>query len=162
MLAGIGSVIEKQMKIAIMMNSFSQAIEYASVQASINTLHETNGTWNYVSIVLIEEQKRTFGHGNIFPFTETENSEATLVASEHRVITPHRNLDRSKSSKMRCFIYGRIGHMKIDCHIYNNDGNILDSDIVGKYAGSWTQMGQIVSAQAVDSETKRKHKKLKG
>lgn len=50
--------VEEQMKIAIPVSSLSNHNEYSALIVSFNTHREEMATWKYVTIVLIDEQKR--------------------------------------------------------------------------------------------------------
>lgn len=52
-LATIGSVMEEQMKVAILISSISMSTEYIAVIASVCTIREEKETWEYVSMIFI-------------------------------------------------------------------------------------------------------------
>lgn len=58
-LPNMGSDVEKQMKTVILIASLSVKVECSAVIASVNTADEEAATWDYVSVILIEDQKRT-------------------------------------------------------------------------------------------------------
>lgn len=56
--ATMGSKMEKQKKVTILIISLSMGTEYSAVFASVSTLREEQETWEYVSMLFIEKQKR--------------------------------------------------------------------------------------------------------
>lgn len=58
-MANMGSNIEGQMTVAILIESLSQETEYSTEIASRSILTGEKATWGYVSMTLIKEQNKT-------------------------------------------------------------------------------------------------------
>lgn len=58
-LESMRSNIEEQKKMAILINFWTQKTKYSAIITSIYTRNEKADTWNYMSMIFFEEQKRT-------------------------------------------------------------------------------------------------------
>lgn len=104
-LASMGSMIDEEMRVAILLTSIGNRPEYAPMMASINTLQDSVTTWNYVTVLLIEESKWIKKNGQHRTVNEALGH-GTRAASIQR-------------EPVRCYRCNELGHMAQDCNVQN-------------------------------------------
>lgn len=136
-LATMGSNLEESLKVAILLSSLSELMEYNAVTVSINALAESTTTWNYVYLIFMEEQKRLTQ--KIDTSLSVTNTDIARLASSSRMGRNNYIQNEKRTSfRMRCFKCDRLGLKARDCQ----DTKRVPPTRNGKDAGKWRSRGE--------------------
>lgn len=101
-------MISQSMKVALLLCSLSSLLEKEPFMASVNTLQKEKMTWNYVSMLFIEESKG-LGQNIKREMTMTPAETGTLAALESRNILQESGGRKPNVPSIRCYSCGNIG-----------------------------------------------------
>lgn len=109
-LAGIDTVVEEKMKVAMLVVSLTDCAEEALAIASVHTVQQQLETWEHTIIMFIEEYKSVAGRGKLSS-PETRRDGRYLTKRPNRANKLQRRRKRQGNKKTKCYRCGKLRQM---------------------------------------------------